>query len=183
VPPAAAPAWRAAARSGGGPPSSRILRRNGPGTLIQHDFAPRPGTDGRYAGDITYDRLGRLGLPGHRHRPVQRPRGRPALSDHMRTSLVKDALAMGLGRPGPGCTGPSSTTSRPGTTPAGSIPASATSAPPNTSQSTTTPPGRRHDQLKKPVCQSGSSPADDPAASAGSDGCLSGTGARHGRGG
>jgi hypothetical protein len=44
------------------------------------------------------------------------------------------------------------------TTPAGSIPPSAISAPPNTSQPTTTPPDRRHDQLKKPVCQSGSSP-------------------------
>ena len=52
----------------------------------------------------------------------------------------------GPGRPGPGCTGPSSTTSRAGTTPAGSTAPSATSAPPNTSQSTTTPPDRRHDR-------------------------------------
>ena len=48
--------------------------------LIQRDFAPRPGTDQRYAGDITYIiDLGRLGLPGDGHRLVQPPRGRLGL--------------------------------------------------------------------------------------------------------
>jgi putative transposase len=54
-----------------------------------------------------------------------------------------------------------SITSKAGTTPGGSIPPSATSAQPNTSQPTTGPPDRRHDQLKKPVCQSGASPQRD----------------------
>jgi hypothetical protein len=68
----------------------------------------------------------------------------------------------GPGQPGPGGTGPSSTTSKADTTPGGSIPPSTISARPNTSRSTTTPPARRHDQLKKPVRQSGSSPDKGP---------------------
>jgi hypothetical protein len=68
------------------------------------------------------------------------------------------ALNSGLNRPEAG-TGVPTDAIRAGTTPAGSIPRSATSAPPNTSQLTTMPPDRRHDQLKQPVCQSGSSPS------------------------
>jgi transposase InsO family protein len=50
------------------------------------------------------------------------------------SSTIKRELAMtGPGRPGPGGSVPSLTTSRAGTTPAGSTAPSATSAPPNTS--------------------------------------------------
>jgi transposase InsO family protein len=161
--------------------------------LIQRDFAPRPGADRRYAGDITYIMTweGWAYLATVTGLSSRRVVGW-ALADHMRTELVEDALSMAFaqrrppsgtifrsdrgcqytstdyaalarahgvilsvsrkgecwdnavaesffatikrevindrpGPRGPGCTGPSST------------------------------PDRRHDQLKKPVCQSGSS--------------------------
>jgi putative transposase len=63
--------------------------------LIQRDFAPRPGTDRRYAGDITYIMTweGWAYLATVIDLSSRRVVGW-ALSDHMRTSLVEDALAM-----------------------------------------------------------------------------------------
>jgi putative transposase len=63
--------------------------------LIQRDFAPRPGTDQRYAGDITYVMTweGWAYLATVIDLSSRRIVGW-ALSDHMRTSLVEDALAM-----------------------------------------------------------------------------------------
>jgi putative transposase len=61
--------------------------------LIQRDFAPRPGTDRRYAGDITYimTREGRAYLATVIDLSSRRVVGW-ALADHMRTELVEDAL-------------------------------------------------------------------------------------------
>jgi putative transposase len=63
--------------------------------LIQRDFAPRPGTDRRYAGDITYIMTweGWAYLATVIDLSSRRVVGW-ALADHMRTSLVEDALAM-----------------------------------------------------------------------------------------
>ena len=63
--------------------------------LIQRDFAPRPGTDQRYAGDITYIMTweGWAYLATVIDLSSRRVVGW-ALADHMRTSLVEDALAM-----------------------------------------------------------------------------------------
>jgi putative transposase len=63
--------------------------------LIQRDFAPRPGTDQRYAGDITYIMTwqGWAFLATVIDLSSRRVVGW-ALADHMRTSLVEDALAM-----------------------------------------------------------------------------------------
>ncbi len=63
--------------------------------LIQHDFAPRPGTGRRYAGDITYIMTwqGWTYLATVIDLSSRRVVGW-ALADHMRTSLVEDALAM-----------------------------------------------------------------------------------------
>jgi transposase InsO family protein len=63
--------------------------------LIQRDFAPRPGTDQRYAGDITYVMTweGWAYLATVIDLSSRRVAGW-ALSDHMRTELVEDALAM-----------------------------------------------------------------------------------------
>jgi putative transposase len=63
--------------------------------LIQRDFAPRPGTDRRYAGDITYimTREGWAYLATVIDLSSRRVVGW-ALADHMRTSLVEDALSM-----------------------------------------------------------------------------------------
>jgi putative transposase len=63
--------------------------------LIQRDFAPRPGTDRRYAGDITYimTREGWAYLATVIDLSSRRVAGW-ALADHMRTSLVEDALSM-----------------------------------------------------------------------------------------
>jgi transposase InsO family protein len=57
--------------------------------LIQRDFAPRPGTDQRYAGDITYVMTweGWAYLATVIDLSSRRVVGW-ALSDHMRTSLV-----------------------------------------------------------------------------------------------
>ena len=63
--------------------------------LIQRDFAPRPGTDQRYAGDITYIMTweGWAYLATVIDLSSRRVVGW-AVADHMRTSLVEDALAM-----------------------------------------------------------------------------------------
>ena len=63
--------------------------------LIQRDFAPRPGTDRRYAGDITYIMTweGWAYLATVIDLSSRRVAGW-ALADHMRTSLVEDALSM-----------------------------------------------------------------------------------------
>ncbi len=63
--------------------------------LIQRDFAPRPGTDQRYAGDIIYVMTweGWAYLATVIDLSSRRVVGW-ALSDHMRTELVEDALAM-----------------------------------------------------------------------------------------
>jgi putative transposase len=63
--------------------------------LIQRDFAPRPGTDQRYAGDITYIATwqGWAYLATVIDLSSRRVVGW-ALADHMRTSLVEDALSM-----------------------------------------------------------------------------------------
>jgi putative transposase len=63
--------------------------------LIQRDFAPRPGTDQRYAGDITYVMTweGWAYLATVTDLSSRRVVGW-ALADHMRTSLVEDALSM-----------------------------------------------------------------------------------------
>jgi len=63
--------------------------------LIQRDFAPRPGTDRRYAGDITYIMTweGWAYLATVIDLSSRRVVGW-ALADHMRTSLVEDALSM-----------------------------------------------------------------------------------------
>jgi transposase InsO family protein len=63
--------------------------------LIQRDFAPRPGTDRRYAGDITYIMTwqGWAYLATVIDLSSRRVVGW-ALADHMRTELVEDALAM-----------------------------------------------------------------------------------------
>ena len=63
--------------------------------LIQRDFAPRPGTDQRYAGDITYIMTwqGWAYLATVIDLSSRRVVGW-ALADHMRTSLIEDALSM-----------------------------------------------------------------------------------------
>jgi putative transposase len=63
--------------------------------LIQRDFAPRPGTDQRYAGDITYIMTweGWAYLATVIDLSSRKVVGW-ALADHMRTSLVEDALTM-----------------------------------------------------------------------------------------
>ena len=63
--------------------------------LIQRDFAPRPGTDRRYAGDITYVMTweGWAYLATVIDLSSRRVVGW-ALADHMRTELVEDALSM-----------------------------------------------------------------------------------------
>jgi putative transposase len=63
--------------------------------LIQRDFAPRPGTDQRYAGDITYVMTweGWAYLATVIDLSSRRVVGW-ALAGHMRTELVEDALAM-----------------------------------------------------------------------------------------
>jgi HTH-like domain/Integrase core domain len=63
--------------------------------LIQRDFAPRPGTDQRYAGDITYIATwqGWAYLATVIDLSSRRVVGW-ALADHMRTELVEDALSM-----------------------------------------------------------------------------------------
>lgn len=63
--------------------------------LIGRDFAPRPGTDQRYAGDITYIMTweGWAYLATVIDLASRRVVGW-ALADHMRTALVEDALAM-----------------------------------------------------------------------------------------
>ena len=63
--------------------------------LIQRDFAPRPGTDQRYAGDITYIMTweGWVYLATVIDLSSRKVVGW-ALADHMRTSLVEDALSM-----------------------------------------------------------------------------------------
>jgi putative transposase len=63
--------------------------------LIQRDFAPRPGADRRYAGDITYIMTweGWAYLATVIDLSSRRVVGW-ALADHMRTSLVEDALSM-----------------------------------------------------------------------------------------
>jgi transposase InsO family protein len=63
--------------------------------LIGRDFAPRPGTDQRYAGDITYVMTweGWAYLATVIDLSSRRVVGW-ALADHMRTSLAEDALAM-----------------------------------------------------------------------------------------
>jgi transposase InsO family protein len=63
--------------------------------LIQRDFVPRPGTDRRYAGDITYIMTweGWAYLATVIDLSSRRVVGW-ALADHMRTSLVEDALVM-----------------------------------------------------------------------------------------
>jgi len=63
--------------------------------LIQRDFAPRPGADRRYAGDITYIMTweGWAYLATDIDLSSRRVVGW-ALADHMRTSLVEDALSM-----------------------------------------------------------------------------------------
>lgn len=67
--------------------------------LIQRDFAPRPGTDRRYAGDITYIMTweGWAYLATVIDLSSRRIVGW-ALADHMRTSLVEDALSMAFAR-------------------------------------------------------------------------------------
>ncbi len=64
----------------------------------------------------------------------------------------------GPGRQEPGSDARSSSTSRVGTTPAGCTRASATSARSSTKHDSTPPTLRRHNQLKQPVRQTGSSP-------------------------
>jgi putative transposase len=63
--------------------------------LIQRDFAPSPGTDRRYVGDITYIATwqGWAYLATVIDLSSRRVVGW-ALADHMRTSLVEDALSM-----------------------------------------------------------------------------------------
>jgi transposase InsO family protein len=63
--------------------------------LIGRDFAPRPGTDRRYAGDITYIMTweGWAYLATVIDLSSRRVVGW-ALADHMRTSLVEEALSM-----------------------------------------------------------------------------------------
>jgi putative transposase len=63
--------------------------------LIQRDFAPRPGTDRRYAGDITYIMTweGWAYLATVIDLSSRKVVGW-ALGDHMRTELVEDALSM-----------------------------------------------------------------------------------------
>jgi putative transposase len=72
---------------------------------IQRDFAPRPGTDRRYAGDITYIMTwqGWAYLATVIDLSSRRVVGW-ALADHMRASLVEDALSMAFTqrRPAPG---------------------------------------------------------------------------------
>jgi putative transposase len=73
--------------------------------LIQRDFAPCAGTDRRYAGDITYIMTweGWAYLATVIDLASRRVVGW-ALADHMRTSLVEDALSMAFTtrRPAPG---------------------------------------------------------------------------------
>jgi len=64
----------------------------------------------------------------------------------------------GRGRSEPDSTVPSSTTSRVGTTPAGCTRPSAVSVPISTEHDSTSPTLRQHDQLKKHVRETGSSP-------------------------
>ena len=71
--------------------------------LIQRDFAPRPGTDRRYAGDITYI----MTWEGWAYLATvidlsSRKAVGWALADHMRTELVEVALGDGLRPPQPG---------------------------------------------------------------------------------
>ncbi len=67
--------------------------------LIQRDFAPRPGADRRYAGDITYIMTweGWTYLATVIDLSSRKVVGW-ALADHMRTSLVEDALSMAFAR-------------------------------------------------------------------------------------
>jgi putative transposase len=67
--------------------------------LIQRDFAPRAGTDRRYAGDITYIMTweGWAYLATVIDLSSRRVVGW-ALADHMRTSLVEEALSMAFAR-------------------------------------------------------------------------------------
>jgi putative transposase len=67
--------------------------------LIQRDFGPRPGTDQRYAGDITYVMTweGWAYLATVIDLSSRRVVGW-ALADHMRTELVEDALSMAFAR-------------------------------------------------------------------------------------
>jgi transposase InsO family protein len=67
--------------------------------LIQRDFAPRAGTDRRYAGDITYIMTweGWAYLAAVIDLSSRRVVGW-ALADHMRTSLVEEALSMAFAR-------------------------------------------------------------------------------------
>jgi transposase InsO family protein len=67
--------------------------------LIQRDFAPRPGTDQRYAGDITYIMTweGWAYLATVIDLSSRRVVGW-ALADHMRTELVENALSMAFAR-------------------------------------------------------------------------------------
>jgi HTH-like domain/Integrase core domain len=73
--------------------------------LIGRDFAPRAGTDRRYAGDITYIMTweGWAYLATVIDLSSRRVVGW-ALADHMRTSLVEDAMSMAFARrrPAPG---------------------------------------------------------------------------------
>ena len=71
--------------------------------LIGRDFAPRPGTDQRYAGDITYVMTweGWAYLATVIDLSSRRVVGW-ALADHMRTELVEDALAMAFAQRRPG---------------------------------------------------------------------------------
>ena len=67
--------------------------------LIQRDFAPRPGTGQRYAGDVTYVMTweGWAYLATVIDLSSRRAAGW-ALAGHMRTSLVEDALSMAFTR-------------------------------------------------------------------------------------
>jgi putative transposase len=67
--------------------------------LIQRDFAPRPGADRRYAGDITYIMTweGWAYLATVIDLSSRKVVGW-ALADHMRTELVEDALSMAFAR-------------------------------------------------------------------------------------
>ena len=122
----------------------------------------RPGGRPHGAGwmSSSWRRWMRCWMPGRWPRGTRTSGGRranrPLTASH--TSVIAAPAIVWPANCARGCTGPSSTTSSAGTTPAGSIPLSVISARPNTSQPTTTPPDRRHDQLKQPVCQSGSSP-------------------------
>jgi len=81
-----------------------------------------------------------------------------AVAESFSPPSSESSSTLAPGQRGSGFDAPSSSTSRVGARPVGCTRRSATSAPPSTKPSTTTPTVKRHDQHSQPVRQTGSSP-------------------------